>query len=145
MKYYRIGPIVDASQGDMTEYVPGFENRILETFHMVLEDWNSNDIVTTSPGFAVTRQLADSLAKGELSGFKLKDMHLSISENGARAIRAKGVPIPELIWLDIEGTDEQTDFFLTATYPPLVVSERALAVLREFNLANADIEEYTIQ
>jgi hypothetical protein len=145
MTHYKVGPIVDASQGDMTEFVPGFENQKLETFHMVLEDWNSNDIVTTSPGFAVTRPLADRLAQSDLSGFELKDMYLSISENGTRAMREKGALIPELIWLDVDGADGEADFFLTKTYPPLVVSERALALLQEFNLANADIEDYAVQ
>lgn len=128
----------------MTEYVEGSDNRKLETLHMVLEDWSGNDIVTTTPGFAVTRRLADSLSNSGLTGFELKDMYLSISENGTRAMREKNVEIPELVWLDIKGTFAQDDFFFEPGRARLIISERALVFLQEFDLTDARIEEFQV-
>lgn len=145
MKYYLVRPIVDVSQGEKTEYAPGSDHRKLASLHMVLEDWSGNDVVTTTPGFAVTRRLADHLAQSDLSGFELKDMHLSVSENGSRAMREKNALIPELVWLDITGAYTNDDFFFEPGRARLIVSDRALDQLQEFELSDARIEEFQIQ
>jgi hypothetical protein len=142
MKYYKVEPAVDGSLGELTEFVPGFENWKLETFHMILQDWLGDDLVTTTPGFAVTRVLAERLEKSGLTGFELKDMYLSISPQGTELMRSGDVQIPDLVWLDAVGKFEAGDFFLDRHVPDLIVSERALRVLQEFDIKRARIEEF---
>lgn len=82
MKYYKIEPTVEGSHGEFSEFDPTSNKRRLLSFHLVLEDWFGEDLVTVTPGFAVTRRLADSLSESGLTGFELRDMYLSISTDG---------------------------------------------------------------
>ncbi|GAB3566750.1 hypothetical protein GCM10027405_26270 [Arthrobacter alkaliphilus] len=142
MKYYRVEPAVDGSLGEMAEFVRGSENRMLVTFHMVLHDWLGDDLVTTTPGFAVTRALADRLQKSGLTGFDLKDMHLSISPQGTELMRFGDAEVPDLVWLDPVGRFGEGDFFMDRDVPDLIVSEKALRVLQEFDLKRARVGEF---
>lgn len=143
MVFYMIQPAVDGSLGSLAEFEPGFPNRKLLTFHIELEDWQGNDLVNTSPGFAATRRLADSLSRSGLTGFQLKDMYLSVSVEGTDALRRNNSQIPDLVWLDIVGEYGVADFFLNHDVPELIVSERALEFLHGFDLSGADIVTVT--
>lgn len=72
-------------------------------------------------------------------------MHLSVSENGSKAMREKNALIPELVWLDITGAYTNDDFFFEPGRARLIVSDRALDQLQEFELSDARIEEFQIQ
>lgn len=142
MGFYTIRPAVDGSLGEMSEFEPGSNKRRLISFHLVLEDWLGDDLVTMTPGFAVTRHLADRLSRSGLSGFELKDMYLSISVEGTEAMRRKGTPIPDLVWIDLVGSPGVDDFSLAPDIPRMVVSDAALSLLQEFDIKRARIEEY---
>lgn len=141
MKCYSIEPAVDGSRGELTEYEPGFEGRRLESFHMVLDAWLGDDLVTCTPGFAVTRKLADRLACSGLNGFELRDMYVSISVEGTESLRRNKTPIPDLVWLYLTGVPGVSDFAQDGDLL-LVISEAALTVLREFDIKRAAIKPY---
>ncbi|GAB3566769.1 hypothetical protein GCM10027405_26320 [Arthrobacter alkaliphilus] len=145
MKYYKIEPTVDGSHGEFSEFDPLSNKRRLLRFHLVLEDWFGEDIVTMAPGFAVTRRLANSLSESGLTGFELRDMYLSISTDGTEAMIRKGAQIPDLVWLDLVGEYGQADFFLDRVIPDMIVSERALGLLRQFKLGDANIEDHMVR
>lgn len=145
MKFYIVRPAVDGSLGEMSEFESNSNKRRLTSFHMVLEDWLGDDLVTTTPGFAITRDLANRLSQSKLTGFVLKEIILSISPEGTDAIRRKNTLIPDLVWIDLIGTPEVDDFFLAPDVPRMVVSEPALSLLRKFNLSGARIEQYPAQ
>lgn len=142
MSFYIIRPAVDGSLGEMTEFEPNSNKRRLTSFHLVLEDWFGDDLVTMTPGFAVTRRLANRLSQSELSGFELKEINLSISAEGTEAMRRKNTQIPDLVRMDLTGAPEINDFFLTPGLPRMAASEAALSLLQEFNLSRARIEVY---
>jgi hypothetical protein len=50
MKYYKIEPTVDGSHGEFSEFDPSSNKRRLLSFHLVLDDWFGEDIVTMTPG-----------------------------------------------------------------------------------------------
>lgn len=141
MKYFSIEPAVDGSRGELTEYEPGYEDRRLESFHMDLDAWLGDDLVTCTPGFAVTRNLASRLAGSGLSGFELRDMYVSVSVEGTESLRRNNTPIPELIWLYPTGEPGTSDFAQDSDLL-LIVSESALTVLHEFDIKRAAIEPY---
>jgi hypothetical protein len=141
MKFYSIEPAVDGSRGELTEFEPGLEGRRLESFHMVLDAWLGDDLVTHTPGFAVTRKLANRLAGTGLSGFELLDMYVSISVAGTESLRRNNTPIPDLVWLYLTGEPGVPDFAQDRDLL-LVVSEAALTVLHEFDIKRTAIEPY---
>ncbi|GAB3564842.1 hypothetical protein GCM10027405_21410 [Arthrobacter alkaliphilus] len=141
MKFYSIEPAVDGSSGELTEYEPGHEGRRLESFHMVLDAWLGDDLVTRTPGFAVSRNLANRLAGSGLSGFELRDMYVSISVEGTESLRRNNTPIPDLVWLYLTGEPGVSDFAEDRDLL-LVISEAALTVLHEFDIKRAAIEQY---
>jgi hypothetical protein len=142
MTYYMLAPAVDGGFGEFTEYDP--ETRTLSSFHLELEDWQGDDLVTSTPGFAVTRRLADRLRTSGLSGFALKDLYVSISVEGTKVFDVLDLKVPDLVWLDITGAFGQDDFFLAMDTADLIVDQAAMDLLEEFTLDNCDIDAYSI-
>lgn len=135
-----LDPAVDGSLGDRSEFVDGANFQKLSTFHMVLEDWLGDDLVTVHPAFAVTEQLANALMASALTGFVIREMEVTPSDQW-EILNPGEVAVPKLKWLDIVGAIPE-DFFMDNATASLVVSARGLALLREFNLSRCDIRTY---
>ena len=99
-----------------------------------------DDLFQTHPVYLVTRPLADALRRSGLSGFTLdSDIELTADDNVKEL--EPDWQIPQAEWLKVTGTPGSDDLGLTDD-ARLVVSERALDVLRTGAIDHCDVVLY---
>jgi hypothetical protein len=129
--FYRLEPEVAGGLGPQTVMRRDRHPPKVERLHYVFDGWLGDDLLESFPSFIVTRSMADALKRESLSGFSLKDVKVSTSEQFAEL--HPGRQLPEFRWLDVTGVPGVDDFGITAP-GYLVVSERALHRLRQGRL-----------
>ena len=110
--------------------------------------WPHDDLLCGFYIFACSASLAEALVTSGLNGFELAKLDVSFEERFYQwAELHKGEQLPEYQWLKIVGRAGIEDFGLVQgqTELPLVVSERALTLLKQFKLQHCDIETYSGQ
>ncbi len=98
--------------------------------------------------FACAKPLAEALKKSGLTGFSIDSLRISFEERFYQwAELHKDEQLSEFQWLKITGRAGIDDFGLVQgpTEMPLIVSERALHLLKQFKLQHCDIETFTPQ
>ena len=138
MKKYIIEPEVS---GQITGSQLNHETKppVIEKLNYQFDDWLGDDIVEGFRCFICTERLAESIKKHNLSGYEFDQCTITKSEL-FHDLNENGKDLPTFIWLKIKGTPED-DFFIASNFT-LVISERTLEVLRQFNLDNCIVEAY---
>jgi hypothetical protein len=146
-KYFVLTPECPGSLGNDSKIVDLKANPMqLLNFQFMVERWPEDDLLeAASDGYAVTEPLAKVLKASDLTGFELGEIDI---QEGDQLFLDRydrpGEALPALTWLKVTGVAGQDDFGLRHLNGaiPLVVSERALAVLKAFKINNCIIEEY---
>ncbi|GIG21270.1 hypothetical protein Cch01nite_19940 [Cellulomonas chitinilytica] len=138
-KFYVLEPEVAGGWGDGTvvdrEFHPPIVSRLVYEF----DGWLGDDLVTTFPVYIVTDRLRRALESSGLTGFSFDSVTVTRSEQ----FEDTGSPaLPEWAWLRLTGAAYRDDAW-SGNLGDLTVSERMLALLREFQLDNCDIEPLT--
>lgn len=136
MTRYQIEPDVVGLWGDNMDFDANRDPQLVGPFHYAIDIWTGQDLVTTDPFFFVTRRLADTIETGNLTGVEFAPVTVTAGEQGQ--LVDDNAPLPDLVQLVFSGTAGD-DFYLFEDID-LRVSERAMSMLREFNLGRADIE-----
>lgn len=139
MKYYTLSPEVAGELGEHTEMDTSVHPPVITRLHYEFSDWLGDELVESFPVFLISTALGEEVTRAGLSGFVLADAETSVSEDAEELLG--GETIPEFRWLKITGRPAVDDFGQTEQ-ARLVVSERALEVLRRGSLNNCDIEDY---
>ena len=108
----------------------------LITYDLNAAGQNYDDLITATPCFLVTDRLKEWIERAMGTGCTFADVTVSTSELFEEL--HPGQSPPHFSWLKINGTASRDDFGLTAT-ASLVVSERALQILKQGRLDNCDI------
>lgn len=98
--------------------------------------------------YACAQPLAEALKTSGLTGFTIEPLRVSFEERFYQwAELHKGEELPEFQWLKVVGRAGIDDFGLLPgpVEMPLIVSERALRILKQFRLTHCEIETYTGQ
>jgi hypothetical protein len=139
MTYYRLEPEVAGGIGERTVLDRSGHRLKAASLDYEFDDWLGDDLLAGSPVFVATRRLADDIKRKKLTGVSLARMETS------RSITFEtlnpGRQLPEFIWLKIDGKAGADDFGI-ADDGSLIVSARALAALKSFNLNYCDIAPY---
>ena len=98
------------------------------------------DFATTHPVYFATPELADALAP--CTGLRARSFSLRFDDRMEELGAFEGKELPALVCFDVTGTFGHDDFSEVRGAPGLVVSERAMEVLRRFDLGIAKISEY---
>jgi hypothetical protein len=138
MMYYDLDPEVPGEIGnysnlDLLQY-PVAGGQLQYTFH----GWLGDCLVTSTPLFLITMEAGKELAGLSVTGCSLATAVVSVSEEFEEL--HPGLKLPEFAWLKVGGEVGVDDFALSRGLY-LVVSERALAVLRRHGLDHADVAE----
>ncbi len=114
---------------------------IVENLHYYFDDWDGDDLVMGYPCFLVTASMAAKLRTADLSGVRYDNVVVTKSEL-SRDIRPDLV-LPTFKWLRISGDPAKDDFSFVAAKSgyELIVSEKALQVLRTGELKHCEITE----
>lgn len=136
MSSYQIEPDVVGLWGDDMDFDANRDPQLIGPFHYAIDIWTGQDLVTTDPFFFVTRRLAEAIHQAGLTGVEFAPVTVTPGEQGQ--LGSSSAPLPDLVQLVFTGS-ESDDLYLFEGID-LRVSERAMALLREFNLGRADIE-----
>ena len=139
MPYHVLEPEVAGGFGRRTVLDAGVHPPRVSRLHYELESWLGGEIVTTFPVYVVTARLRDALEAASLSGIAFDTVEVTRSPTFEELY--PGRALPEFVWLKVTGRPGADDFAMSADHR-LVVSDRALDVLRRFPLADAEITPY---
>lgn len=149
MNYYLLDPEVPGGMGHDTVIEPAAGGRYLphvEVLHIEIAGWMGDDLLQDFPCYMVTERLKKALESSELCGFEIANMKVTIGEQSLmfRDSMFTSWPFPQIHWLKISGVAGSDDFGLTPLDAPvnLVVSARAMTLLRSFQLDTCEISDY---
>lgn len=137
MRYYLVEPEVAGGLGPncIIDY-PLRGMSTVKKLHYVFDGWLGDELLESVPCFIVTQRLADALRRANLSGWLLDDVEVGKSEQFQDLCPSR--QLPKFLWLKVNGV-AGTDDFGIAKGLSLVVSERALEVLRRIGIPHADV------
>jgi len=124
------------------------ERPIVTHLHYEFSGWLGDEILETTPCFIVTEGLADSIQRSELKGYNFADVETSVTEEFEELY--PGTILPKFKRIIPQGTvevngntslDWSGDDFCLSQKSVLVVSEKALDVIKKHKLDYCDITE----
>jgi hypothetical protein len=134
MKYYHLEPEVAGGFGARTVIDRSSGKMVVQKLHYQFDGWLGDDILESTPCFIVSESLAREIDRQQLTGIKFDEVEVTTSDQFKELYQNR--QIPKFVWLKVEGHAERDDFGM-ASGLRLIVSERALEVLRRFGVSNA--------
>ncbi len=112
----------------------------LVELHYVMDGWLGDDLIESFPCFILSNRVRVELDRANFSGYEFGDARVTTSEL-FQELHSE-VELPAFSWLKVTGQPGIDDFGI-AKDRRIVVSERALAVIREAGqLSDCLIEPY---
>lgn len=151
MKFYSILPEVPGTAGNRSVCNDWNARPLqLEKVHYELEMFPEDAIICTNGAYLVTRELAESFRMAKLKGFEIHSAEVTTGEKFAQwhgspetETYLEKVQIPDFVWLKVVGSPGIDDFGLIESQDldPLIISEKALAILRTFQVQDCEVAE----
>jgi hypothetical protein len=138
MSYYLLEPEVAGELGDDTVMDTSVHPPVVSRLQYVILGWLGDELLESTPCFIVTEHLAGLISAAGLSGYRFAEVDVVLSEDDEELMEGP-TELPKWQWLQLTGRPEVDDFGASAN-GSLVVSERALGVLRQGTLEHCDIE-----
>jgi len=110
------------------------------TIDLVLLGLPIPDLTTSIGVYLATEALAKELIR--FTGLKQRDFTLSLDEQMTGLGNFDQKQVPQLVCFEVDGGLGETDFARVKGVPRLLVSERAMQTLQQFNLGHARIEPF---
>ena len=108
--------------------------------HYVFDDWLGDDLLESFPCYIVSERLYYLLSESGLSGFEFDQCQVSASHLFQKAARQWNAPVmlPRFYWLRVHGIPGKDDFWISEDNY-LMVSQKALEILRRFQIAQCQV------
>ena len=136
--YYVVEPEVAGGWGEGTEFTRIIgQPVIVHKLHYQFDGWLGDALLESTPCYIVTMRLADKIKQARLSGVGFEKVEISKSEQFNDL--HPNHDLPEFTWLQIWGEPGVDDFGVTSDFQ-LVVSEKALGVLKDIGISHALVE-----
>jgi hypothetical protein len=139
MAYFRLEPEVAGELGDGTVMDTSVHPPNVSSLHYEITDWLGDHLLESYPVYLISEQLGHALTQSGLHQFDLRDARVTLSPDAQELLA--DVDIPKFRWFVVTGTAGRDDIGVTDN-TRLVVSDRALEVLRSYPLNNCDVEPY---
>lgn len=139
MSFFVLEPEIAGGWGDHTVADTSVFPPTVTALHYRFDGWLGDELLESFPCFIVTDRLASRLRRSGLTGFRLKPVEVSTSEQFDELYPDR--KLPEFKWLMLVGTAGVDDFGMSEAHR-FVVSERALTLFRKFRLQNCDVTEF---
>jgi hypothetical protein len=140
MKHYSLEPEVSGGWGKRTEADTTVHPPIVYKLHYQFDGWLGDSLIESFPCYLVTSDLADLIISSGFTGAEIRDTEITISEEFI-ALHEDQV-LPNFKWLHVIGIAGQHDFGICSNLT-LIVSDRALMLLKKKQLDHCDIEEWS--
>ena len=138
-KFYFLEPEVAGGWGEDTQVDRSIDPPLVRKLHYEFSGWLGDELLESFPCFIVTETLGSRLTHEGLRGFFLDEVKISRSEELDE--RQPDIQLPPFQWLRVTGNAGESDFGIDKNRM-LVVSERALSVLRSRQLMHCEVKEW---
>ncbi|MPQ44436.1 hypothetical protein [Clostridium tarantellae] len=154
MYLYMLEPEVAGEIGENTIY-DNFDDVRYKNFkpkisklHFIFSGWLGDDILESTPCFIITDKLKIQIEKSNLIGYEFQDIEISLSDefiemypNIEMPQFKRLIPKGSVIINDKTYTKWTGEDFSLSDKSYLVVSERVLNIINEFNIDNCDLNK----
>lgn len=137
--YKYIEPEVSGGLGLETDIDNNVHPPIIKKLHYVFDGWLGDDILETFPCFIVSERLMKSIMKNQLKGILFDSVKITKSDEFLDC-QPKTI-LPDFYWMKVNGKLDVDDFVISKDYR-LLVSDKALKVIKYFNVNYATLEDY---
>jgi hypothetical protein len=141
MKYFYIEPEVAGNWGENTVVNQSVSPPIVTNLHYHFDGWLGDVLLETFPCFIVTALAKQRIEAAGLTGATFAPVEPTTSELFQELYPNR--QLPEFAWLKVDGVAGADDFGPVPN-ARLVVSEGALALLRELGISQASISEFAV-
>lgn len=140
MKYFYIEPEVAGGWGKNTVFdrTPGMPT-VVHKLHYEFQGWLGDELLESTPCFIVSERVAREIEKAQLTGAGFDEVEITVSEQFQELYPNR--QLPTFHWFKVNGGVGHDDFGIAADLR-LVVSERALAVIKPLCPASCDVTDY---
>lgn len=139
MSHHFIEPEVAGELGENSILDASVHPPKVDKLHYKFSDWFGDVILESFPCFIVTKDAAIALRGAGVTGVRYSDVEVSASDD-FRAMYP-GRELPNFEWLEVMGSAGVNDFGIASDFR-LVVSEKAIAILKSLGLSNALVESF---
>jgi hypothetical protein len=122
-----------ASEADWT-------TNTIHKLHYEFDFWPDDVLLCSSPSWIVTAPAKDAIQSADLTGVHFDAVEVSRSELFDQLHPNR--KLPEFVWMKVEGKAGHDDFGIVRK-TRLVVSERALKLLRRLGIPNARVSDFS--
>jgi hypothetical protein len=137
-EFYIVRPEVAGGLGERTECFHRPDGEFVVTrLHYEFHGWLGDELLEAFPCFIVTRRIAERFGAAGLSGFAIGEAEITASKEFEELHPGRG--IPSFVWLKVLAHPRTADLGVTRD-KRLVVSKRALDLLRTGQLTDAEVE-----
>ena len=137
---YSLHPEVAGGFGEESVLDTSKHPPVVSRLHYQFEGWDGDDIVASFPVTIVTDALANAILEHGLTGAEFDDVIVTKDPQFEMLFPAEAAALSNWRWLRPVGRPHAADFWQMES-GDLVVSDRALRLLRQFHLNHAEIEE----
>jgi hypothetical protein len=141
MRYFLLSPEVAGGLGPNTVMNRVVHPPEVSRLHYEMDGWLGDELLESFPCFVVTQRLGDAIQNAHLTGVGFGDVEVTTSEQFRELYPER--ELPQFVWLKVVGKAAKDDFGLD-DQSRLVVSEKALQVLRAMTLENCEVSEYGV-
>ena len=139
MKYFYIEPEVAGGLGDNIVMDRRVHTPIVSRLHYEFDGWLGDVLLEGFPCFIVTEDAKGKPQSVGATGIKFDKVEVTTS--GFFQDVHPNRQLPKFVWLQIDGKPGQDDFGIARDLR-LVISERALKVLKGLGISNALLTDY---
>jgi len=141
MRYFYVIPEVAGGWGPNTVADTRVHPPIVSHLHYEFFGWTGDVLLTSFPCFIVTKKAARKLFENRVTGVHFGDVEVSTS--GEFEDFYPGRQLPRFVWLQVVGLAGKDDFGMSVDHH-LVISERALNILKQLQLTEALITPFQL-
>jgi hypothetical protein len=141
LRYFYIEPEVAGGWGKNTVFdrTPG-KPTVMHKLHYEFQGWQGDELLESTPCFIASEQVAREIEKAHFTGATFDEVEVTTSDQFQELYPTR--QLPKFVWLRVEAKAGHDDFGI-APDGRLVVSERALGLLRELGISQALIAEFS--
>jgi hypothetical protein len=139
MKYFYVEPEVAGGLGRNTVLNRRAHPPIVSKLHYQFDGWLGDALLESFPCFVVTELAKQRIQAAQLTGAAFDEVEVSKSDQFQELYPTR--QLPRFAWFRVAGRPGKDDLGI-APDGRLVVSERAIALLRELGIAQASVVEF---
>jgi hypothetical protein len=139
MQYFYIEPEVAGGLGSSTLLDSTVHPPVVERLEYCFDGWQGDALLESFPCFITTESLAAQLMSSSMSGIQLGHVSITKSREFLELYPHRSLPV--FVWLRVTGQAGNDDLGI-AVDGRLVVSDRALTILKAFGISHSLVEEF---